>query len=179
MEELSAIRNPFLYFGLRAGKCVVMKKAGKGLTETERLIASGDGSLDVSTTGLEGTARERGVGAVGRACELGVGRISSLGKMTGEARGSKSLFSITRFLVTWPPRRTRETTSREREEGTSSRGLLRFFARDGCRMMTRHKRRSRRPRFPPLLRQHLPLKDTPLSGLSQRDLCGTRVEQGL
>ena len=134
------IRNPVLYFGLRAGECAMTKQAKKQLTETERLVASGSGSLDAPPTGVEGTACEQGVGAAGRACELGVGRMLSLGKITGEARGSKSLFSITRFLVTRPPCRTREMTSREREEGTSSRGLLRFFAGGGCRMMTRHKR---------------------------------------
>ena len=93
------------------------------LTDTERLAYPEEDSSAASSAGD------------GSVCELGVGRTSSSGKTMDGAIGSKSLFSIVRFLTTSSPRRIKEMTSSVWGEGLSSGGLLHFPPLAGCRGM--------------------------------------------
>ena len=114
------------------------------LTETDWLVVLEANSVDPSSAVSERSSC--GLGMVGVWSLLSSGKAS--GKMMGELGRSKSIVSMTRFLLARPwllPTRTRKTTSNDREEGTCSGGLLRFpiRGRDGSGMMRmRHKRRS-------------------------------------
>ena len=118
------MRNPFFHFSLGEGKWVTWQTR-KILTETERLVGSEDGSSDTLSVRSEGSSGGPGAG-----------RTLSLGKVMGKAGGSRSSFSITRFFVGRPlPCRMRETTSSDKEEGSSTGGFLCLLTR--CGMMVR------------------------------------------